>query len=789
MLASTLVAADASSAEVAFPTQRPRDANFNRPVDGSSLDISPPGFCWWRAGPKDHVEYQLTIRNADEQIVYQSPAVADPAHVPSTVLPAGHYTWSVAAMVEQQTAATLGPRRFQILDEAVALPWVPPDQLLRKIPAAHPRLLFPADRRDEYRATLTTTRKKAYGELRAIADRALTLKLMPKPTFDRFDRETQYAERRVAYRESYHQFSRTYHRGMLPLAAAYVLSGERHYGEAAKAHLLHLLDWEVDGIASLESGFDEIGLRIQRTAAQAYDWLYDLLTPPERDAVKQMLIAHGNAMLDRLKRRDFLYLSAYSHDGRLPGYLLEFSIALAEEPVAEQWMDYALRTLLTVFPHWAGHEGGWAEGINYSLSYNDRFITPLHSLYVATGYDLLQKPFFRKFRQFAMYNVAPEGEVLPFGDGEQKRVARRSDELYSILFFHALRYQDPVTRWWIDLLPQGEVEPDRFGVLHRLLLPDTLSPKPPVDLPLDRAFHGVGWAVFHTDLARPPDDLMVMFKSSPFGSVSHSHADQNSFVIMKGGQALAIPGGQRFPQHGSPFHEQYTQQTVAHNALLVNGKGQRNRDDTSRGQLVAFRSTPHLAYVAGDASRCYPTPLEKYLRHVVLVRPSLLIVIDELQAEQPVELSWLMHTKERSALLPRSQSFTARRNDLRMTVHLASSAGALTLSQTDEWPLPPKQGYPMVTVADPPRQWHLQALTTEPRSNHRFAAVMIVGDQTQVPTCEVSQTDDGMTIRADLEAGRAVAHIGLRGGVSSADPLLNLTFEPEGGVPERLSIP
>jgi len=569
---SALTASDTSLPEVAFPTQRPRDANFNRPVDGSALDISPPGFCWWRAGPCDYIEYQLTIRDDAEQIVYQSPLVADPVHVPTKVLPPGNYTWTVSAIAEERTAATLGPRSFQILDDAVPLRWVPPAQLLRKIPAAHPRLLFRADQLDDFRATLKTTRKLAYTELQAIAERALTLKIMPKPTFDRFDRNTQYAQRRVAYRKSYQEFSRTYHQGMLPLAAVYVLSGERRYGEAAKAHLLNLLDWEVDGIASLETSFDEIGLRIQRTAAQAYDWLYDLLTPTERDAVKEMLIAHGNAMLGRLRHRDFLNFSAYSHDGRLPGYLIEFSVALAEEPVAEEWMEYALQALLTVFPHWAGSDGGWAEGINYSLSYNDRFITPFQSLYVATGYDLLQKPFFRKFRHFAMYNVSPYGEILPFGDGEQKHVANRGDELFSILFFHALRYQDPVTRWWIDLLPQEEVEPDRLGVLHRLLLPDTLSPRPPEDLPLDRAFYGVGWAALHTDLTRPQHDLMVMFKSSPFGSVSHSHADQNSFVIMKGGQALAIPGGKRFPQHGSPFHEQYTQQTFAHNALLIGGQ-------------------------------------------------------------------------------------------------------------------------------------------------------------------------------------------------------------------------
>jgi hypothetical protein len=789
LVALAVTASEPDPPPIAFPKMRPTDGNFNRPADGGTLDVSPPGFCWWRAGSREAVNYQLTIHDNSGQQVYQSPRLADPVHVPTAVLPPGAYTWTVVALVDQRVAATLGPRSFRILDNAYELPWVSPAKLLGKVPVNHPRLLFPAAQLDAFRATLTTTRKAAYAELKAVADRALSLQPMPKPTFDRYDRETQYPQRRTAYRASYHQFTITYHQGMLPLAAVYVLSGERRYGEAAKVHLLNLLDWELDGIASLESGFDEIGLRIQRTAAQAYDWLYDLLTPTERKAVKAMLVAHGNAMLARLKERDFLNYSAYSHDGRLPGYLVEFSIALAEEPVAREWMEYAMQALLTVFPHWADADGGWAEGIGYALSYNDRFITPLHSLQLATGYDLWQKEFFRKFRHFAMYNTSPLGEILPFGDGEEKSVASRGDELVSILYFHSLRYQDPVTRWWIDLIPRGTVAPDRLGALHRLLLPDTLAPRPPQELPMDRAFHGVGWAALHTDLLHPEEDLMVMFKSSPFGSVSHSHADQNSFAIMQGGRALAIPGGARFPQHGSPFHEQYTQQTVAHNALLVDGQGQRNRDDTAGGKLVAFRSLPHLAYVAGDAKDCYPKPLTKNLRHVVLVRPSLIIVLDEVEADRPIDVAWLLHTKEESALRQQSSAFTVRRDHLRMAVHLGASTEELSFSQTSQWPLSPKQDYEMVKVPDPPRQWHFRAETTHARNQHRLAAVMLVGDESQLPSYEVAQSPQEMTLTANLESGRAIAMIQLQDPATDRQPILHVQFQPHRGEPEILRVP
>ena len=37
---------------LAFPSEQPEGGNFNKPFDGEILDVSPPGFCWWRAGEK-----------------------------------------------------------------------------------------------------------------------------------------------------------------------------------------------------------------------------------------------------------------------------------------------------------------------------------------------------------------------------------------------------------------------------------------------------------------------------------------------------------------------------------------------------------------------------------------------------------------------------------------------------------------------------------------------------------------------------------------------------------------
>ena len=89
---------------------------------------------------------------------------------------------------------------------------------------------------------------------------------------------------------------------------------------------------------------DEVGLGLVKSEALTYDWIYDLLSDRSGGKAEAMLVARADQMLRRLERRDFLARPESSHDGRLPGYLLEHAIALAEHPRAAVWMDYALKS-------------------------------------------------------------------------------------------------------------------------------------------------------------------------------------------------------------------------------------------------------------------------------------------------------------------------------------------------------------------------------------------------------------------------------------------------------------
>ena len=785
-----------------FPKTRPRRGSFPRPLPGETLDVTPPGFCWWRAGARGKVRYRMKVMGKAGAAVYASKLLDDPVHVPAKALPAGRYTWAVEAL--DKNGKPLKPRTFIIQEGAVEQPWVSPKELLARVPREHPRLLFPKATLDEVRATLATTRKEAFASLKRQANRALKLGIPPEPDYDKIEDR---AVRRLAYKDSFGRMRKYHQGGMLPLALMYMLTGERKYGEKAKALLLSAAEWDPEGISSVMAPHgDEIGLGLVRSGAQTYDWLYDMLTPAERRKVKAMLVARADQMLRRLTKKDYLFTPEESHNGRLPGYLVEHAIALAEEPRAEVWMDYAMRTFLTCFPHWAGKDGGWAEGIPYGLAYNTIYLMPFEALRAATGFDLWQRPFYRKVRAFFMYNISPLGDIMPWGDTEHMNVPGRSGNVCGLLMFHALRYNDPTMRWWVDQLRDKRGRTASVGWLPGLILPDTFSgdmnrkPRatrgdrsaspellPPTDLPNDAAFTGVGWAVLHSAITKPKDDLMVMFKSSPYGPVSHSHADQNSFAIMKGGKGLAIPAGARWPSHGTPFHKKYVQQTIAHNAILVDGEGQINRRASANGRIVDFQTTPHLGYVCGDAKRAYGRRLKRCRRHVLLVRPWLVCVVDDLEAPKPVDFQWLMHAWDEMELDARGQKLVSRRGDAAMRVRLFT-AGGFAFEQTGEWPMDPKEGFPKTRKKPPTKQWHFTASTRGPAAKRRIAAVMCVGDGGTLPACRVSKpSPDVLEVAAKMDDGSAVVRIDLSTMHVDERPILAVRFEPVAGDTETLS--
>ncbi|MBA7716820.1 hypothetical protein ES703_125901 [subsurface metagenome] len=210
----------------------------------------------------------------------------------------------------------------------------------------------------------------------------------------------------------------------------------------------------------------------------------------------------------------------------------------------------------------------------------------------------------------------------------------------------------------------------------------------------------------------------------------------------------------------------------------------------ANGVLTKFETMPHIGYAAGEAQNCYGKPVTRYVRHIVLVRPWLVLVVDDLEASEPVQVGWLMHAKERFDLNEEEQTFVSHRNDAFMKVHLLTPGG-FDFRQDDAWPVDPKQGYPMVTTEPPPKVWHFNAQRRQRSQKIRIAAIMAIGNGSDQLECKVRRTMNGTAeiIATFAGIGQAKTTVDLSADRAPAQPIIEIHYELQGGQTEYLSIP
>ena len=732
-----------------FPSKAPNRALFPRPEDGVEVGVNPPGFAWWRT---DGVTaYRVTVRDSSGAIAYRSSLLEDPVHLPNRVLQPGTYSWDVEALdTHRQLVDRRGVQTFDIPPDLPELPWEDPRKILSRVPKDRPRYIFTNEELPKIRESLRTSRREAWTSIQRLADEALDLPLPEPPQYHTFDTP---ARRRMGYLVYFRDFRRFIDRGMSTLALAYLMTGDERYGLAAKKLLLEVESWGMDGPMSVLSRFgDEPGLSMARHGHRAYDWLYPLLDESERARVRQMTIERARQVLRRLRRADYLALPSESHNGRMIAYLTEYAIVVNDEASdSAEWLDYSLKALTTFYPHWAGREGGWAEGIGYGGAYNTVCLPSIECLRTATGFDLFKRSFYRNVRRFFIHCSSPIGEIRPFGDGAER--SNQSSLLSALLMHHGRRFKDPAAVWWAR--QTGEI-PVGSDPMVSLITEDDIPPEAPQDTQTAELFQGVGWAAFHSALDKPKEDTFFIFKSSPYGSVSHSHADQNSFCILKGGRALAIASGHYGPGYGMPHHAEWTRQTKANNSILVDGEGQIVRSADAQGRISDFKHQKVLSYLCGDAAAAYGGKLSLFRRHVLFLRPGVVLLLDELEAVGPARYQWLLHSLDKMELSATENSVTSSRDGALLQVRLACETG-LDLSQTHLFDTPYNEGNPEEYQEEVSNHWHFTASTQEPAAKTRIGALMLVTSSNEDLTANWKSHAGwmGLSIKTPLGWGEA----------------------------------
>ncbi|MGI6544532.1 MAG: DUF4962 domain-containing protein [Limnochordia bacterium] len=502
---------------------------------------------------------------------------------------------------------------------------------------------------------------------------------------------------------------------------AYLISGNQMYGDAAKKLLVHVASWDPNDTTS-RSANDEISMRLLYSMSRAYDWLYDALTPEERLIVQKSMRERGNDVYIRMRSINFENTLLDNHLVRTIGFLGQAAIAfLGEIPEAEVWFDYVVGIMLVKYPQFGGDEGGWSQGVSYWQSYISWTLEYLDALRIATGLDLYQKPFFRNTAYFKLYSHPPKSKVGAFGDHSD--VAPNSGSANVVGRF-ALAYKDSALQWYasqISALGRVPAIPTNTFYGYVLVPEDTadmVDPALPEDFPQSRLFSDVGWALMNVDMADWSNNVHVKFKSSPYGSFNHSHAEQNSFMIEAYGSPLAISSGY-YPWYGSPHHKTWTWESRSKNTILVNGVGQGVQNINAKGKIIDHSFGSQFDYVAGDAAQAYMGRLNEFIRHMWFIKPNIIAIFDEVATRGTATYDWLLHTEK-------EMEIDAKRNRVRVPADSAEmwayfvTPKQLEFSKTDQFTVPPED-----REAGKPNQWHLTVKAQSPDGVGRFFTILV----------------------------------------------------------------
>ncbi|MBT9507774.1 heparinase II/III family protein [Rhodoferax sp.] len=606
------------------------------PNEAEVMAQNPPSFRWSRH-PSLPPQYELELIAPDGQrkLVQSSTNW----YLPDSSLAVGRWAWRV----RPSASTTWSDLRHFTLSTEANLFLVPETPILRKRVLEHARprsLQIVAGGADDWAAMATAQRPAALKRLQeqvtnelqlpSVSDRDFPLDISGRIDWTKL----------VQIRKAYTRITRV---GQQAESAAllYRLTRNQAYLTEATRRAAELAALDPAGVTA-HTKDDQTSRRIGLSLAIVADQLSDTLSAATR-AAWWNAVGQRAAFIYADLAKDGGHLAQYpyqSHAGVNLAYLAAMAtLSLGEQTAASQWFDFSVRQHFHHAWPYSGSEGGYADGTAYAqyIIHDALRIWPI--LHNATGVNLFAKPWSEGMVNYFSWFVPPGTPTHMFGSDAESR------PVPWLLKAFASRVGTPAAKWYVRNL---------IGEEDALMYLQAPYPLPvdaiPLAVPPPSAawVRSIGWVAMHSSL---PDRgrTSVYFKSSPFGSYGHSHADQNSFVIHSAGRALLTDSGV-YDWYGSAHFTGWYRRTEAHNAVTFDGgQGQFSRDSADGsfaavGNIQSAVLTPPLYRVEGDATQAYTGALTK-ARRTLWYAPALgwVIIRDQLAAPLPHRFELNLH--------------------------------------------------------------------------------------------------------------------------------------------------
>lgn len=462
--------------------------------------------------------------------------------------------------------------------------------------------------------------------------------------------------------------------------------------------------------------------------------------------------------------------------------LLSSSIILSPyKEEAKLWAEYAYELWLYRNPAGGRTDGGWHAGNGY-FGANERQLTftPLF-LGKLMKYDYFNHPWYQNVSKYLTYSTPYGNPGVAFGDAVGYIGSAQSN------LSEVLAYIYPDNRWnlWRMKSFDGVVRKrNKFNLAHESVWsfltiwnnykkPDYKNTETPEELAA--VFPDIGYVGMHTDLNHPERNLLLNFRSCPYGQLNHAHPAQNAFNIAYGDEPLFWRTG----HYGtSTAHSVLSfKHSRAHNTILADGIGQAC-DVSGYGWIARFVTGKKISYTLGDASNAYSgidenvsekfqrknnieiskhtgfgnPGVTRFRRHIAMLRPRFIVVYDELEAKEPIQWSFRLNARDNMK--------KGETNHISTTNKWADADAYLFCNEpinatvTDQFMAIPIDVQGKLTNGKErhPNHWHCSLTTSEKLSKNRFLTII-----------EVTPKGETRLFRADIkidEKGQSVWTVG-----------------------------
>ena len=567
------------------------------------------------------------------------------------------------------------------------------------------------------------------------------------------------------------------------LYTAYRATGEQRYADKMLAYTRTLLASTPDPKLINDFYCGDVLFLLTHT----YDACYDRLNREELQKIEDLTfqIAKYHHNVQRKGRvENHIFDNHYWQ--RAYREMLQIGLMFADKnDTAKEILEYCYELWTARAPASGfNRDGEWHNGQGYFHS-NVKTLWYVPSLmsYV-TGTDFLQHPWYKSAGRSLVYTWPPHSKSNGFGDGSEQG-DEPARQRVAFADFLARELNDSYAGWYASEC-DDTMQGDRLFRLYRMCSTRRYDTSLPADAAKMVWYEDTGEVTMHSCLTDTEKDVNLSFRSSTFGSGSHTTSSQNAFNLLFKGKEIYRSSGYYLNFNDAHNLMSY-RHSRAHNTILVNGIGQ-PYSTRGYGNIMRTLEGAHITYCLGDASKAYcgisddpmwvqaferagitqtpengfgETPLTKYRRHVLMLHPEgIVLIYDELEASEPVTYDWLLHSPSQLSL--NKELLTINHADYKSGYTVVTQLfcnNPVSMSLTDRFLVNPDPAT-MKAGETYPNQWHMTA-RIEREAKTRILAVIQVNAGNTAPQI-IRKTGGTLTvgkwtINVELDASRPAA--------------------------------